>query len=268
VLLIQATGLGHQTIIQCRGAPAEKEGSMEILKIVVRRDNAHYRKLLACYENRVSELFKSGRVEINYRDVTNQEDEFQWPELSDFIQDIASLNDLHYEYDRETWPPTLVFSKEKTVPIPCIRCKAPSAFVCTGCHSESYCSLKCQKKIWLSSHRSECHSPIAYEATGYLMGLSHFAQIVNGEFQSKGQSHVNVLLSQESKRDLCAIIAKEKTRFHDPGPEDKPRMADIGNSSFILNGQYADPRDVPGLVKLFLSLDPGLAKAPGGLRIK
>jgi len=102
-----------------------------------------------------------------------------------------------------------------------------------------------------------------------LIGTSHHVVIQDNTFASTGMRSSAPIktLSPETMKLLCQAIKKSLPAFHPRTDADRSPGGDMGITRFIYKKMYADPRYVPELVNVLLSIEPTLATSPGGLSI-
>lgn len=153
-------------------------------------------------------------------------------------------------------------------PEACVQCHLPAANRCGICQTP-YCSIACQGKDWNEGHQQGCLGTLVYDAFGFLIGTSHHVVIQDNTFTSTGlrSSAPIKILSPETMKLLCQAIKKSLPAFHPRTDADRSPGGDMGITRFIYKKMYADPRYVPELVNVLLSIEPTLATSPGGLSI-
>lgn len=116
---------------------------------------------------------------------------------------------------------------------------------------------------------------LVYSASGFIMGTSHLVEVrldtgiyhVGRHFGSRRvytDQQLTVQQLTQLKQLITSAVREQRFRARTrdetraPGP-------DMGSSWFEYKGLLAHPKDVPAIAALLLSIDPDLARPPGGL---
>jgi len=260
-LQLEPVGIGLQniTVKHRPQGGSSTEWSTSVTKVLVHSNSVDYLRLLRKYGTQLQQKLASGAItELDYSMFGN--DRLN-PVVDDLLRDFAQLNCLELERVMETDPARAVFH-----PVPqCQVCSARSEFVCMRCEDEYFCDANCQTIAWHNGEQTSCSARVRYIASGFLMGTTHDAAIVNGVYNSHNFANPgiqNYHLSRKQEKQLDKLLHRYKDVFHSPDP---PRGADIGYALFEYCGAFASQEEVPLLANFFLALDPNLASSPGGL---